>query len=395
MKRRRHPRSLTPGSSVDLGLPLGKLPARILDRLLADAVLVDSAVVQGPGTGKDAAIIGTPINELLVVTSDPITFTSSDIGQHLLAVNINDIVTTGACPRWLVLTLFFPPGTSERDVEMLFQSIGEACKHFEITLTGGHTEITDAVTRPVAVGTLLGTMKRDRGVDTSRARPGDAVLLIGGLAIEGTAVLAKEFAEDVETALGSDLQKRAERFLVDPGICVWRPALLAVSRYLAHALHDPTEGGLATALRELTALTGCGIEAEKKSVVIYPETEAICEHFKIDPFGLLASGALLAVLPEGEAGRLGDKITQELKLPTSIIGALTKETSCVWKEESGTTTPITEFARDELARFLESRASKTQTPGAAKPTRRSTQPKKRGPDSATQSDDSLRPPTAP
>ena len=388
MKRRSHSRSLTPGRSADLSIPLGKLPARLLDRLLAETVLVDSTVVQGPGTGKDAAIIGTPVDELLVVTSDPITFTASDVGHHLLAVNINDIVTTGACPRWLVLNLLFPPETSERDVEVLFQSIGEACKHFEITLTGGHTEITDAVTRPVAVGTLLGTMKPDRKVDTSRARPGDAVLLIGGLAIEGTALLAKEFAEDVEVALGSDLQKRAERLLTDPGLCVWRPALLAVSRYLAHALHDPTEGGLATALWELGAVTGCGIEADKNSVVIYPETETICEHFKIDPFGLLASGALLAVLPEGEAGRLGDKITRDLELPTSIIGVLTKEPSCVWRGDSGTTTPIPEFARDELARFFESRSPKPPKPPkspaaaksakSAKRTRRGTRPKKRG-----------------
>lgn len=352
MKRRR-PRSITPGQATEIPLLPGKLPARLLERFLGETVLVDPTVIQGPGIGRDAAIIHPPPDEMLVVTSDPITFTAAQIGRLLLAVNINDVVTTGACPRWLLLDLLLPPGTTEGDVERFFTSIGEACREHEITLVGGHTEITDAVTRPVAVGTLVGTMKRDRRIDLSRARPGDRILLIGPIAVEGTAVLARERAAEVEKALGKEFRERAEALLEQPGICIREAALLAVSRYLSHALHDPTEGGLAMALYELAASTGCGVEVDARSVDVLPETEAICELFRIDPFGLLASGSLLAVLPGEEAHRLGEAVRDRLGLEATIIGALTEEKRARWTDPRGLSSPIPEFPRDEIARVLE------------------------------------------
>jgi hydrogenase maturation factor len=353
MKRRRRARSSTPSKQPDAVLPLGKLPARLLERLLGEVVFLDPTVLQGPGIGLDAALIAPPQSEMLAITSDPITFTSGEIGAHLIAVNVNDLATTGACPRWLMLDLLFPPGTTEKQVEAQFHSIGEACKEHELTIIGGHTEISDAVTRPVAVGVLLGTVKRDRKVDPSRARPGDRILLIGPIAIEGTAVLARERAEEIDEALGRALRIRAESLVVEPGICIRDAALLAVSRYLAHALHDPTEGGLATALRELAAVTRCGVEIDSDAVAILPETTAICRHFGIDPFGLLASGALLAVLPENEALRLAGAAREILGVRAAVIGALTESPECLWKDPRGYKAPIPDFARDELARVLE------------------------------------------
>lgn len=334
-------------------LPLGKLPAPLLEKCLKAAAPLEPAVLQGPGPGADAAIIAPPPEEMLVASSDPITFTAMELGPHLLAVNINDVVTTGANPRWLVMDLLLPPGTAESEVEALFQSVGEACRTHEVALVGGHTEITDAVTRPVAVGMLLGTMKRDRRIDPSRARPGDRILLIGPIAVEGTALLARERRAEVEQAFGKEFCDRAENLLVKPGICVREAALLAVSRYLSHALHDPTEGGLATALLELSAFTHCGIDVAAREVEVLPETQALCQHFGLDPFGLLASGSLLAVLPEDEALRLGKALEDHLGIRSSLIGALTAEESCIWRDLKGRKGAFPQFARDEIVRVLE------------------------------------------
>jgi hydrogenase maturation factor len=252
-----------------------------------------------------------------------------------------------------VLDLLFPPGATERSVEEVFLDIGLACKEHEITLVGGHTEITDAVARPVAVGVLMGTVKADRKVDPSRAQPGDRILLIGAIAVEGTAVLARERGEEIEEALGREFRTRAMELTRRPGICIRKPALLAVSRYLAHALHDPTEGGLATALRELGVFTDWGVEADVSTVEVLPETEAVCRLFGIDPFGLLASGSLLVVVPESEAARLERAAREILELPASVIGVLTDERRYVWKNAAGVRAAIPEFARDEVARVLE------------------------------------------
>jgi len=350
---RKKPRSRTPGKAKRAPLPLGKLPADLLERCLAEAAVDDPSIIQGPHVGADAAVLAPTQQDMLVITSDPITFTDEKIGPHLLAVNINDIVTTGGFPRWLVLTLLLPEETTEEDVISIFQSVVEACRRYDILLVGGHTEITDAVKRTVAAGTLVGLSRKDRRVDPGRAQPGDDILLIGPLAIEGTALLARERKEEVIEVFGKEFQSRAEALLNNPGICISEPALLAVGRYLAHALHDPTEGGLATALRELSAITSCGIDVQLDKVEILPETLMLCEHFAIDPLGLLASGSLLAVLPPDEAKRLSRALNEHLRISSSVIGRLTEDSQCVWRRGDGQPGPIPIFPRDEIVRVLE------------------------------------------
>jgi hydrogenase maturation factor len=353
MKRNSRPRR---GRDPKASLPLGKLPPALLEECLKATVLADNTVLEEPRIGADAALLAPPEGALIAVTSDPITFTSADVGFHLLAVNINDVVTTGAYPRWLSLNLLLPPGTAEQDVVELFDSVSRACVQFDVTLVGGHTEITDAVVRPVAVGTLLGVLKKDRRVDPSRSRPGDAVVLIGQLAVEGTAVLARERKAEVEEAFGKRFQRQAVALLEDPGICIRDPALLSATRYLVHALHDPTEGGVATALRELSSLTGHGLEVNLEEVEVLPETLQLCEFFGLDPYGLLASGSLLAVLPEEEALRLARALPEQLSVTCRVIGRLTRRKSCLWRRGvSDSFEAIPEFERDEILRVLERR----------------------------------------
>jgi hydrogenase maturation factor len=206
------------------------------------------------------------------------------------------------------------------------------------------------------VGTLLGVLKKDRRVDPSRSRPGDAVVLIGQLAVEGTAVLARERKAEVEEAFGKRFQRQAVALLEDPGICIRDPALLSATRYLVHALHDPTEGGVATALRELSSLTGHGLEVNLEEVEVLPETLQLCEFFGLDPYGLLASGSLLAVLPEEEALRLARALPEQLSVTCRVIGRLTRRKSCLWRRGvSDSFEAIPEFERDEILRVLERR----------------------------------------
>ena len=76
--------------------------------------------------------------------------------------------TSGAAPRWLLATLLFPPGSTPAEILDTLADLRAVCGRWGITLCGGHTEITDAVTRPVVSGMLAGTA---RG---GRAEPGAA-----------------------------------------------------------------------------------------------------------------------------------------------------------------------------------------------------------------------------
>ena len=274
----------------------GKLPPGLLKDLLAAIPIDDPDVIVGPRFGEDAAVLDIG-DRYLIAKSDPITFTAHRLGWYALQINANDVATMGARPRWFLGTLLLPSRCTEKEVQQIFADIQEACQSLGVTLVGGHTEVTDGVERPILAGTLLGEVAKERLVVNANAQPGDVVLLTQGIAIEGTAILAQDASAQLAAqGMSAATIKRARAFLDDPGISVV-PAAEALCRAVRpRAMHDPTEGGLATALAELAAGAACGLAIDLDTVPFLLETAAICEALGLDPLGLLASGALLAVV---------------------------------------------------------------------------------------------------
>ncbi len=236
---------------MDETLPLGKLPQELLGRLLARYATPDDRLLVGPGLGRDAAAIALDDARAMVVKTDPITFATAEIGWYLVNVNANDLACLGATPRWLVVTALLPEGrTTPALVETIFAGLRDACAALGVTLAGGHTEITHGLDRPILVGTLLGEVARDDLVQPGRARPGDRLLLTKGIAVEGTALIAGEREAEIAARHGAAFAARCRAFLREPGISVVRDAAVARAAGPVHALHDPTEGGVATGLRE-------------------------------------------------------------------------------------------------------------------------------------------------
>ncbi|MEE9515035.1 MAG: AIR synthase related protein, partial [Candidatus Brocadiales bacterium] len=177
-------------------LPVGKLPSKLLGELLAqkssDAGAGDPRVIIGPRVGEDAAVLDVGSqNTYLVAKTDPITFAADQIGWYAVNINANDVATLGAVPRWFLATVFLPEGkSSDEMVREIFDDIFRAAKDLDVTVCGGHTEITAGLERPVVVGQMLGEVEKDRLVRKTDIRAGDDIILTKGIAIEGTAILA-------------------------------------------------------------------------------------------------------------------------------------------------------------------------------------------------------------
>ncbi len=334
-------------------LPGGKLPLDLLAAVLAPLTPRDGRVRMGPRVGEDAAVIDLG-DRLLVAAADPITFATDEIGHYVVAVNANDIAVRGATPRWLLATVLLPPGTTPDDVRALMAELAAACRALAIDLIGGHTEVTDAVSRPLVVGAMLGEVQPDRLVTTRGAQPGDALLLGGALAIEGTAVLARQAAPTLRArGVPADILDRARALLHTPGISIVAMARAVCDAVRPHALHDPTEGGLATALAELAAASGAGVHLDAPvSLPVLPETRAVCTALSLDPLGLLASGALLvAVAPTDVAATLA--ALQACGASGGVIGRVTEASAGLTMAGPAGTSALPNFARDELARWFE------------------------------------------
>lgn len=329
----------------------GKLPHDLLERLLADVPHGDHRVVLGPGIGRDAAVIDNGGPSLLVAKSDPITFATDLIGWYAVHVNANDVACTGAKPAWFLATILLPEGSTEELAESIFRQIQDACGSLRIDVVGGHTEVTLGIDRPIVTGSLLGDVPRERLVRPDGARPGDAILLTKGIAIEGTSVLARE-ARDRLTALGVDAAAltRAVDYVYDPGISVVPEARAACEAAEVHAMHDPTEGGIATALYEMSEASGVGIAIDTGSIEVLPETKILCEAATLDPLGLLASGSLLIAVAESEH-EMALAAIRSIGVTTERIGTFVEEGAGVIMV-GNTESEIPRFARDEIARFL-------------------------------------------
>jgi hydrogenase maturation factor len=330
----------------------GKLPGALLERLVeAYRTLPDPDVLVTPGYGRDAAAVNTGGDHSLIVKSDPITFATSAAARYLVAVNANDIACLGGIPRWLTVVILLPVGSEEHEVEHLFADLRQACDAMNISVIGGHTEVTPSVNQPVLIGTMLGLAGPQGLLVPGGAHPGDDLMLTKFAGIEGTALLAREFADQLAPVIGRDTVSRAAKLLQLPGISIVRDASAVLAAGGVTALHDPTEGGVATAINELARASNCGAEVLADAIPILPETTSICDHFGLDPLGLLSSGALLVAVNPSRRESIRQAAVAA-GIPITHIGRLTDHDHGVTMLSAKGRVPLRVFDSDEVTRVL-------------------------------------------
>ena len=349
-------------------MEIGKLPPELLSELIADTGAPDPRVLLGPAVGEDCAVLNMEGRNMdgrrIIATADPITFAAERAGWYAVQVNANDIACSGGIPRWFLPTALLPASSTPDDARRLFADMARACRELDIAIIGGHTEVTGAVTQTVIAGAMLGEPARPgRVISAGGAQDGDSIILTTGIAIEGTAILAAECAGELRAAgIAADAIARAAACLDDPGISVVKAAraLCDAAADDLHSLHDITEGGLVTALREVAAASRLGLVLEAESTPVLPECAAICTALQIDPLGLIGSGALLAAMPAGavpNALRALDRIG----VSGWEIGQMIEPELGLWLIDRAGERPMPQFRRDELARYLEQRGHPQST----------------------------------
>ncbi len=333
----------------------GKLPNSLLPRMLAKLPALGPRVLMGPGVGEDAAQISFGA-VTLIAKSDPITFASDLIGWYAVQVNANDVAASGGTPKWFMATVLLPEESGPSLAEEIFGQVGEAAAELGVEVIGGHTEVTIGLPRPIICGAMLGEAPASGAISTAGARPGDAVILTKGIAIEGASLLARELGERLRStgAVDGQILDRAAGYLFDPGISVAKDARIAIEAGGVTSMHDPTEGGLSNALAEVSEASGFGMEIDETAATVLPEAEAMCRALDVDPWGLISSGALLITARPGTA----DNMVMSLRAggcAPATIGRVTGPAEGVYVTDgAGRRQPLRTFERDEIARVFES-----------------------------------------
>jgi len=331
-------------------LPAGKLKPEVLARLLGYTSRSAELVV-GPAIGEDAAVIDQG-DRYLVVTTDPVTFTTRHCGWYSVCVNANDIAACGGTARYYSAAIVLPEGqTTLRDVERLFAEIEEACRRLGVLWVGGHTEVSPAVTAPLVVGQMIGEVSPEHLCRSGAAREGDTLVLVKPAAIEATAIIAAEKSSEVEAAHGVETAQRCRDFLFEPGLTIVREATLARG-FRVHAMHDPTEGGVVNGIREICAASRCGVLVHEAAIEILPETAALCRQFGLNPLGAISSGALLLTLPADAAPALIRHYAKHGVRATAIGEILESAAGLILRRLDASLEPLPDFPVDEITKLF-------------------------------------------
>lgn len=326
-------------------LPTGKLEQQLLRYLLGRYCTVDSSVLTGPGIGIDAAVVKTDSN-ILIMKSDPITLVSKDIGEYAVSINSNDVVCLGAQPKWLLTTLIFPEGTTFPEIEKVFSDISHVCKKQKISWIGGHTEISNSVSKPVISCAIAG--ERIKGIKIiEKAMQGDVLIAVKQIGIEGASILARE-----EPALAEKFPyevKKALDAIKKPGISIVKEAIFAWKTIPVVRMHDPTEGGIAAGIAELAESINCGFIIEEEKIPLYKPAKVFSDYLGLNVFGLISSGCLLIVARKKDAEKLLS-LYKKQKIPAAIIGHVIDEKKLLIKRENGDISFLKYSSQDEIVR---------------------------------------------
>ncbi len=325
-------------------MDIGKLPPEILEKLVLDKLTTRrKEVIVRSKTGQDSVFIdtgGLPI----VTSSDPITGGVDNIGWFALHIACNDLAANGAMPIGVMMTVLLPPGYKEEELGKLMDDASQAAKELDIDIIGGHTEVTDAVTRPIISSTALGIPMTDSLIISEAAKPGMDIILTKGAGIEGSAILASVKEEELKKHIGIEYIKAAKE--LEKQLSVVPESIIAAKHGVA-AMHDVTEGGVLGALYEVVQAAGCGFTVNYEAIPILECTKKISQYFNIDPLKLISSGSMLMFTTNGE--QLVEKLARE-GIYSAVIGIVTEAGYVLNK--NGNDTEVDPPKSDELWKVI-------------------------------------------
>ncbi len=274
----------------------GQMTADLIQRLFVPgfggdilAALEDQATVSlGGSNGTKAPRIAFTTDSFVI---RPLFFPGGDIGKLAVHGTVNDLAVGGARPLFLSAAFILEEGLPLTDLRRIVASMRAACAEAGVTLVTGDTKVVDKGKGDgVFITTAgIGIVPEGRALSIGNAKPGDRILVSGTLGDHGIAIMSVREGIEFETVLESDTAPLHDLARVMLDAC---PAI--------RCMRDPTRGGLSSALNELAAGSGVGVELEEEAIPLRPEVRGACEMLGLDPLYVANEGKLVAVVPPAD-----------------------------------------------------------------------------------------------
>jgi len=310
----------------------------------------DPDVIVGSTFGEDVALTRVG-SDLLASHLDPIVGAVENIGWLAVHVACNDVATCGAPPRWIQLLVLIPDKEDKELLSHIMGDVAKAAEEVNVSIIGGHTGYSANLTRPLVAVTALGVLSDQQPVLTQGVRPGDRLLVTKGIALEGTAILAYDFAGTArKLGLDDDDLDDAKKLMNQISIV---PEALILARQGASAMHDVTRGGLLETMLEMAVVSGVGFSVDYNSIPMPKVAVRFAEAFRYDPLRMISSGTLLAAMPPEQLDRASSALDQA-GIRYAVVGEVVDgQGVTISRREEKTVYQSVRPEDDELARMWE------------------------------------------
>ncbi len=266
---------------------IGKVTESVLKRsvikLLKDNSNKKSAVV----TPDCAYSIDGNENRIVSAVS---TFTAdaANGGYYAVYKAANNLFAVGAEPKMVVLNILLDPETEEAALKDIVKDCKKAADELNIPIRGGHTEVSDALKRPLISAYVTGASK----TVISANKDASAIVMTKWAGVEGTAILADKYKDKLSERLPQYMIAEAKDF--KKLLSIKKDTEIAIKNGASY-LHDVSSGGIFAALWEIADMAGCGIDVDLKEIPIRQETVEVTNHLGFNPYQMLSGGSLLFI----------------------------------------------------------------------------------------------------
>lgn len=245
----------------------------------------------------------------------PIFFPGGNIGRLAVCGTVNDLSMNGAQPLYMSLALIIEEGLELDDLRRIIESIRETAEEAGVTVVTGDTKVVNhGKADRLFINTAgIGVVSPDINISGSNAKPGDKIILSGGIGEHGIAVMSQREGLQFSVPVSSDCAP-LNRLVMQ---------MLKTSRNI-HSMRDPTRGGLAATLNEIAKQSNAGIIIEEDRIPVHDGVRGACELLGLDPLFIANEGKLVAVVAAGEADRILAAMRKNIYAPqAAIIGEVT------------------------------------------------------------------------
>ena len=250
---------------------------------------------------QDAAIVAMEAGRLAFTTDSfvvkPLFFSGGDIGKLAVCGTVNDLTAAGALPLYLSVGFVIEEGFAIEQLDAIAASMSRVCKTVGANIVAGDTKVVEKGQVDGVYINTSGIGRVQECFHPGQIKTGDEIILTGTIAEHGTAILLERHDLGLRGDFTSDCAPLSDMISV-----------LGDSMRHIKLMRDPTRGGIATALCEISESHLVGAVVEEERLPIRPAVSAVHALLGTDPLYFASEGRMILVVDKGRGGEIVNKL---------------------------------------------------------------------------------------